>query len=451
MIFRGQPDAQLKKWPYYTSVTLFIFFFFGLVLWHVQEIRFGVYFVGGIGALILAVSLLTRAVLWKVRKLVVRRLVIRQAVRGLFRQGNATRTIVITLTASLTVIFAIFLIEKNLDATFVHAYPQDAPNGYFVDIQPDQVDAFSNAIGHAVQFYPIIRARISAVNDQKIDRNLERQKRRDNFSRVFNLTYRSHLLDDESIIEGKSMFRSDWQEVQVSILDTVVEMRSIKIGDTIDFKIQGVALKARVSSIRTRDNASFTPFFYFVFPERILKQAPQTLFAALKVDPGELGKLQTRIANRFPNISVIDMSRTISVFAGLMSRLSRIVRTFSLFSIAAGILILISTVFATRAERIAECVYYKILGADKRFVQKVFALENILLGGLSSMLALLMSQAGSFWVCRFKLDIEYHPFWSSAVLMIAATLLLVLAAGMSASWSIMEQKPVHYLREQADV
>jgi putative ABC transport system permease protein len=450
MIFRGQPEDTPRRWPYYVSIGMFIFFFFGLVLWHMKELRFGLYFVGGIMGLILAAALLTQGALWSIRRLPIRHLVTRQAIRGLFRKGNAARSTVITLTASLTVIFTIYLVEKNLDATFVHSYPHDSPNAYFVDIQPNQVDAFAGIIGQSVQFYPIIRARITAVNDQKIDRNQERRKRRDNFSRVFNLTYRSHLLKDEAMLEGKQLFRDDWQDIQVSILDTVVEMRPMKIGDTIDFKIQGVPLKARISSIRTRKNESFAPFFYFVFQEAILNQAPQTLFAALRIAPQKLESLQTRIANQFPNISTIDMSRTISVFAGLMSRLSRIIRTFSLFSIVAGILILVSAVFATRAERITECVYYKILGADKLFVQKVFALENLLLGGLSSLLALIMAQAGSYWVCRIKLDIDYQPFFAASTAMIAATLLLVLVVGMTASWSIMEQKPVRYLREQAD-
>jgi putative ABC transport system permease protein len=450
MIFRGQGEETSRRWPYYAGIGMFIFFFFGLVFWHMKELRFGLYFVGGLLGLIAAAAALTQAALWGLRKLPVDHLVARQAIRGLFRKGNAARSTVITLTASLTVIFTIYLIEKNLDATFVRAYPEDSPNAYFVDIQPHQTRAFAGAVGQTVQFYPIIRARITAINDRKIDRSHERRKRRDNFSRVFNLTYRSHLLADETLQKGRQLFRDDWQEAQVSILDTVAQMRPMKIGDTIDFKIQGVPLKARISSIRTRNSESFAPFFYFVFPEAILDKAPQTLFAALRIAPPKLERLQTRIANRFPNISTIDMSRTLSVLAGLMGRLSRIVRTFSLFSIAAGILILVSAVFATRAERITECVYYKILGADTRFVRKVFALENLLLGGLSGLLALIMAQAGAYWVCRLKLDIDYQPFWAASTAMLAATLLLVLAVGMTASRSIMGQKPVRILREQAD-
>jgi putative ABC transport system permease protein len=61
-----------------------------------------------------------------------------------------------------------------------------------------------------------------------------------------------------------------------------------------------------------------------------------------------------------------------------------------------------------------------------------------------------MAQAGSYWVCRIKFDIDYQPLLASSAAMVAATLLLILVVGMSASWSIMEHKPVRYLREHAD-
>jgi putative ABC transport system permease protein len=448
VIFNRLPSVGNARWPYYLSSLLILLFFLVLVLWHMRDIRFGFYFVGAVTALTLAAALLAQLALWTVKRLPVNHLSLRQAIKGLFRQGNATRAIMITLTVSLAVIFGDHLIEKNLNATFVQSFPADSPNAFFLDIQPNQTESFVAAIGRPIEFYPIVRARITAVNNQAVDRNREGQKRRDNLSRVFNLTYREVLLDDESLTDGDTLFRDDWTEPQVSIMDTVVEMHEMKIGDRIRFKIQGVPLTARISSIRTRDSRSLSPFFYFVFPGSVLAQAPHTLFAAVTVAPGQLGSLQTSIVSRFPNISVIDMSQTIGILARLMERLSRIVRIFSLFSIAAGILILVSAVFATRAERMVESVYYKILGAGRRFVFNVFALENMLIGLISSTLALAMAQAGAYWVCTVQFNIGYRPFTAVSLSMVAATVALVVAVGMAASRSIMVKKPVAYLREQ---
>jgi putative ABC transport system permease protein len=450
MILRRDAQRTSPKWPQYLSAAALLLFFFALVLWHMQEVKIGLYFVGGIGVLIGLSWLITHLMLTALKRLPIGGLGMRQAAKGLFRPGNATRPIMITLTASLSAIFLITLIERNLDASFVQSYPPDSPNVFFLDIQPSQREDFSRLVARDVRFYPIVRARITAVNDEAVDRGEERRSRRDNLGRVFNLTYRQELLPDEKIVKGESLFRRDGQETQVSIMDTVTEMRAMTIGDTITFNIQGVSLKARIASIRTRTRESLSPFFYFVFEEKTLENAPQTLFTALKVDQGHIGALRSRIVAALPNISVIDISDTLQVFGKLLKRLSRIVRFFSMLSIAAGILILISAVFATRAARMAESVYYKILGARKRFVFRVFALENLLMGALSGLLALITAQAGGYLLCRFYFDIPYRPFLPACVLMLAATLLLVIAIGMVSSRGILAKKPVVYLREQTN-
>ncbi|MGB5991261.1 MAG: FtsX-like permease family protein, partial [Desulfobacterales bacterium] len=214
--------------------------------------------------------------------------------------------------------------------------------------------------------------------------------------------------------------------------------------------IQGVPLKARISSIRTRTSDTFGPYFYVVFEKKTLKLAPQTIFTALRVEKHRVGLLQGRIVKMFPNVSVIDLSATIEVFARMMKQLSTIIKGFCILSMAAGILILISGVFATRAERITESVYYKILGAGKTFVRKVFSLEIFIVGLLSGILALVMSQTGVFLICRFFLDIAYHPFLLSCGFIVGATLLLIIGVGMVSTISILEKKPVIYLREQPD-
>jgi putative ABC transport system permease protein len=88
-----------------------------------RDIRFGFYFVGAVTALILAAALLAQLALWMMKRLPVRHLTLRQAIKGLFRRGSATRAIMITLTVSLAVIFGDHLIEKNLYATFVKSFP----------------------------------------------------------------------------------------------------------------------------------------------------------------------------------------------------------------------------------------------------------------------------------------------------------------------------------------
>jgi putative ABC transport system permease protein len=200
--------------------------------------------------------------------------------------------------------------------------------------------------------------------------------------------------------------------------------------------------------MRTRTKSQVQPYFYFVFREETLKAAPQTLFAALRINRQRLTEIQNRLAQDLPNISVIDIANTIEVLARIMRKLSTIVQFFTFFSITAGLMIIISSIFATRLARTREAVYFKILGAKSSFVLKVFTLENLIVAMACAIQAGLIAQAGSWTVCSRILNISYDPRPGSTAIMIGLTVLLVISVGISASLSILTQKPAGFLRDE---
>lgn len=453
-IFRKEIDKGSKGFMYYTSIALIIFFFTGLVIWQLEDIKIGLYFLLGLFGLIGLNTAVTQGLLIIIRKRSPHNLALRQAFRGLFRPNNATRSIIITLSASLAVIFSIYLVNQNLRATFIQSYPADLPNAYFLDIQPEQKKDFADIIGKGAQYYPIIRARLASINGQPINTERERERKRDNLAREFNLTYRDYLLDDERMLKGKTLFGSRSSElmkkgeVPVSVLDTVADIGNINVGDLLDFKVQGIPLKARVTSMRTTTSSKVRPFFYFVFQEEILKDAPQTLFSSIKIDRQRLTEVQNTLATRLPNISVIDIGSTIKILGRIMQKMSSIIQFFTSFSIVAGLLIIVSSIFATRLTRIREAVYFKILGAKSSFVLKVFTYENMIIALICALLAGIVSHVGSWIICREVLEIAYKPLPAATVVMIAATLLLVISVGLAASTSVLRQKPITFLRDE---
>ena len=453
-IFRKETVLTGGGWAHYATIGVIIFFFAGLVVWQLEDLKVGIYFVLGLCGLIGLTAAATHLLLLIMKKKTVRSLALRQACRGLFRPGNATRAIIITLSGSLAVIFSISFIEQNLNATFIQSYPPDLPNVYFLDIQTSQQDDFVEILGIKPQMHPIVRARLASINGRPIDRQQERKRRRDNLAREFNLTYRDFLLDDERIIAGNSLFQGSEElsrppgELPVSVLDTVAELGDINVGDLLVFKVQGFPLQARVTSMRTRVSSKVRPYFYFVFPEQSLNQAPQTLFSAVRMDSRQLASVRIRLAEQLPNISVIDITATIAVLARIMHKLSTIIRFFTSFSIVAGVLIIISSVFATRLARIREAVYFKILGARGSFVLQVFAYENLIVALICGLLAGLIGHVGSWIVCSRVFEVEYTFLAGRTILMIGATLLLVIGAGLGASLGVLRQKPVKFLRDE---
>lgn len=449
-IFGKEETAALWNRSTWIIASLGALFFLSMVLIRLRDLKTGLYFMLSLVSLILISYLLAWVTLHFLKRRQPQNLAWRQALKGLFRPHNASLSIVVTLSAAFAVIFAINLVEKNLDATFIDSFPPGAPNVFFIDIQPDQRDAFARMVGPGASFYPIVKGNVTAVNDTPIDQTQERKSRGDNLAREMNLTYREHLLPDERIESGGTLFRKDWSEPQVSVLDTVVKMHDMKVGDRVSFRVQGIPITARVSSVRTRTSSGFSPFFYFVFPDSVLSQAPQTFFAAVRVDKEGISALQNRVVSAFANVSVIDLTETVTVFGRIMQRLSSIVSFFTSFSVVAGVLIIISSVFATRYARIQEAVYFTILGARRGFVLKVFAAENLILGLVSGVIALLISQLGSLVICRKGLDMSYEPYLADSLLLLLGTTLLVMFVGLAVALPILYQKPVAFLREQSE-
>jgi putative ABC transport system permease protein len=202
--------------------------------------------------------------------------------------------------------------------------------------------------------------------------------------------------------------------------------------------------------VRQRDRESVQPFFSFVFQPAVLADAPHSLFTGVRVPPAQIASLQNRMVAQFTNVSVIDATATITTFTALVDRIVRVIRFFALFSILAGLLIVVSSVYATRLTRIQEAVYYKVLGATSRFVLRVFAMENVLLGALSGLLALLMAQVAAWLIMKYLFEMEYRVMAGASVAMVLFTIVAVTAVGMAASVDILRSRPIVFLRQQGE-
>ncbi len=447
-VFSGSTENRPRRRETWVLLACGTFLLGGLVVRQLADLQVGLSLMAGILGLIAVISLLVGGLLAALRRLRHLPLPLRQAVRSLLRPGNASRSIVATLAAAFSVLLAIYLLQANLRAGYIDSYPPDAPNLFTLDIQKDQRQDFHLLLGEEVPLYPVIRARLTAINGNKIDRRAERKGRGDSLTREFSLSYPAGGEEDEELIAGRSLFPAEpGGRVPVSVLDNVAKMGDMRLGDVLEFNIQGVPLVAEVSSIRTRTRSMLFPFFYFLFPEEHLAAAPQTFFAALRVPAEEVSALENRIVSRFPNISTIDVGRSAAELAAVVDRLALIVTFFASFAILAGGLILVSSILATRLERIREVVHYKILGADSRFVVRVFFLENLLLGLFSGICALLVGQFAAFALCTYLFEVVYQPAWAATIGLVVLMVLAVVALGLAGSVAIIRRRPARYLRE----
>ncbi|MCB2217095.1 ABC transporter permease [Desulfofustis glycolicus] len=450
-LLRLDLTGNVGKPATYLLAALVVVFLALLVVRQLEDVQTGLVFMLGCLGFIAIIFLLTSLVLRLLRALPVGNLAMRQAFRSLFRPGNATRSIIVTLASALSVLLTIFLLEFNLVASFITSYPKDAPNLFSLDIQRGQQEAFFAAVGKEAELFPVVRGRLLSINGEAIDYERENQRRSDSLAREFNLTYRDTLLDDEIIVRGERLFeasRPASDVVEVSVLDTIAEIGDIDLGDRLVFSIQGLPMTAEVTSIRSRTKSKLYPFFYFVFAEEVLAAAPHTFFAALHLERDAIDETITRIVTALPNVSTLNVADTVVRLGELIDRLARVITFFSLFSIVAGCLILIGSVLATRLERIRDCAYYKIVGGTTRFVLSITVYENLLLGMTSSILAAAVAIVSSWLICSAWFNIAFRLHGGALVIMALTTCAAVVGIGLISSLSIVRQKPVTFLYRQ---
>ncbi len=449
-IFRNEKSLSSTRKARYAIMSLGGLFLLILVVRQLEDVKTGIIFSAGLLSVIFAITLVTMLLLRFIRRFPVKDLALRQAIRSLFRTGNATRSIIVTLTSALSVLLTIFLLKLNLFASFVDSYPDDAPNLFCLDIQKDQQEMFHSLVGSSVPLFPVIRARLLSINSIPIDREQERQRKSDNLGREFNLTYRDALLKDEVIISGDSLFGAGdmlKNVVPVSILDTIADIGKFSLDDRLLFNIQGVQIEAQVTSIRSRTQSKLSPFFYFVFEPQVLESAPQTLFAALHLQKELIPEMITKIVTEMPHVSTINVSEIAVQLGTLIDRLSGVITFFASFSIAAGCLILVSAILATHMERIKEVVFYKVLGGKSSFVFRVVTYENMIVGVISSCMALVLANVSCWLLCEYVFDITYQSYLHLMILTVLFTVGMVIAIALVSSVRIIKEKPVVYLRQ----
>jgi putative ABC transport system permease protein len=433
----------------------FIFLFFAILIFlELESISIGIYILLGITFLVVFTFLFTYGLLKFVKFMEskINIISLKLAIKGLFRLGNKTLLIITSLSISLTLIFSLTFIEGNLQDQFITAFPENAPNLFIIDIPSNNKDDFNNFLidkNYSTIIYPIIRAPILSVNGVGIKEISDSLGQGDSVTREFSVTYLDKITSGEKIIEGDNLFVDNWGKelAQVSVLDDIADRLSLKIGDKIIFLVQGVEIEAEVVSFRTRVEEGIGAFFYFTFEKEVLENAPQTLFATLRIPSDEVSQLQTQIAKSYPSVTVINAESTAKTIGDIISQLSSITSFFTIFSLIGGILILISSILATHEERLKETIYYKLVGGNSKFITRIFLFEYFILGLFSTIFALMFSFLISFGVSNFLLDIDFSFLILEGLVYLGITMVSIILIGYFSVILILKKKPIEYIRE----
>jgi putative ABC transport system permease protein len=426
----------------------------------------GLAFAAGIGLALLALWLAAFALMRAVRRFFPRRLpyLWRQGLANLYRPANQTRTVVLALGFGAFLLSTLLLVQHNLLRDLRVDGGTERPNLVFFDIQPGQredVLARLRAEGcPARTIVPVVPMRIQSVKGKSVSRVLgeagtaEASRERWAFRREYRSSHRDTPASSERIVAGRLWREGEWKTprdgpVPVALEDGVARELGVRVGDEIVWDVQGVPLASRVAALRDVDWARFEPNFFVIFPEGPLDEAPQTFVVLSRIDDaGRRARFQRAVVEAHPNLSTLDLAQVQQAVEGILDKVALAMRFMALFSLAAGTVVLVGAVAASRYQRVREAVLLRTLGATRPQLLRILFAEYASLGLLAAAAAMLLSAAAAWALVRFAFDSRFALPLPSLLALAAGVVALTIVVGLLGSIEVLRRPPLEVLRSE---
>jgi len=384
--------------------------------------------------------------------------ILRQGFANLYRPNNQTIILTVSIGLSTAFISSLFLIQQLLVAQVTLSSSGNQSNMILFDIQTSQEKAIADItrkLGLPVlSQVPIITMRLEQVNgktaaDAKKDSTLRMSPRA--FAYEYRVTYRDSITSSEQIVAGKFEGKTTpGKDIPVSVEERLSQRINVKVGDKLLFNVQGVMMPAYVSSIRKVNWNKIQTNFQVVFPLGVLEDAPQFHVLLTHVPSNQASaKYQEAVVKQFPNVSIIDLGLVLTVLDELLDKIGYVIKFMSGFSILTGIIVLISSVRISKYQRIKESVLLRTMGASRRQIFAITALEYLFLGALSALTGIVIAIASSWLLAKYQFDTPYTVnFLPVATIFFIITALTVII-GLLNSRGILNKPPLEVLRSNA--
>jgi putative ABC transport system permease protein len=222
---------------------------------------------------------------------------------------------------------------------------------------------------------------------------------------------------------------------------------NLALGDALRFDVGGMMVDSKVSSIRKVDWGSMRANFYVMFPVAQLAGVPVTYMGAYR-NPTQGAAFDNALVKNYPNITNVDMSATVSQIQKVLDQVIRAVEFLFAFTLAAGVVVLLAAITATKDERAKEFAVMRSLGASGKLLRQVQGAElagvGLLAGFLASIIAVAIGWAMARYVFEFTWSIKLWVPLAGAM----AGSVLALVAGTYVLRSVLRRPVIETLRQQ---
>lgn len=373
----------------------------------------------------------------------------RYGIANVARRGRESSIQITAFGLGLMVLLLLGILRSELMTEWQGMLPDNSANQFLINIQPGEPDAIARTLARSgverPPFTPLLRARISEINGKPLaEYEAPNRWARNQLEDEINLTWLAEPGPDNRVVAG-----SWWQDgdtfAQMSIESDLAERTGLELGDEIGFVVAGETFAVTITSLRTVQWESFRPNFFMVINPGIAEEFPHTYISSLHIDAAQR-PVMLDLAREFPAVSVIDIDALLDQVRSAMARATLAVQYVFLFTLAAGLMVLLAAIQATRDERLFESAILRTLGARRRTVFQGLAAEFVVLGLISGLIAAVGAGILAYLVASEIFELDYRPGIGVLALGLTAGGLIVGASGMLALRRVAATPPVVSLR-----
>ncbi|WP_207494816.1 ABC transporter permease [Aridibaculum aurantiacum] len=442
------------KWLVYLLILLFVLVFTYLQLGNWTR---SIFFTIGVVVAFLFLVLVAMLMMWLVRKFFPSSwsYLWRQGLANLYRPNNQSVILIVSIGLGTAFICILLSVQGILLNRITLSASGNQPNMVLFDIQSQQQQqVLSLAQQHklpVLQQVPIVNMRLQQINSRtSANYQDDSLSPRNIFAREYRVTYRDSLTASETVNKGKwTGTTGNSANIQISVEEGWAKRNNIAIGDTMVFNVQGAMIATTVGSLREVDWNRIQTNFLVVFPTGVLEEAPQFHVLLTRVENEQSSaRFQQAVVRQFPNVSIIDLGLVLKTLDDILSKIGFVIKFMAGFSIITGLIVLIASVLISRYQRVKESVLLRTLGASRKQIIVITALEYFFLGALAAATGILLSLVGSWALAKylFKTSFVVEPL--PLVIVLFAISILTVIIGLMNSRSILNKPPLEVLRKE---
>jgi len=376
----------------------------------------------------------------------------RLALAGLQRRYKENVAQIVIFGFAIMLLLVMLLVRTALVDDWQAEIPERTPNHFLINVPPDEAEDVQRMLTDRTDYdgelFPMIRGRISAVNDTPVRDWRRRRGPGPGIRGERNLTFAREPPPNNVVVEGEWWDTSEGADTEpaVSLEDDYARGIGVSVGDTLTFDIGGLPLTVRVANTRMVEWDSLQPNFFIIFSPGALAGYPATFMTSFHL-PREQKPFLNELLAAHPTVTLIEVDEIIVQVRSIIDRVTQTVELVLYLVLGAGVLVLIASIGSSRDQRLREHALLRALGGERRLIQGALVTEFAVLGFFAGLVAVIGAELSVYTLNReiFELPTDLHPWlWAAGP---GIGVAMIATVGYLGTRKLVRSPPATVLRE----